>query len=466
MFKVVKRLKLLKKPLRKLLYDHGNFHENVKRLRHELDEAQKALDFDPNNVELQEEEAAYLQAFTDALLMEEHFLSQKAKVEWLQLGDVNTAYFHKVGLPSYFDSNDLFCNQLTSDASNYMIHVIFSMGDNRAPGPDGYSAAFFKEAIISNRMKDSLSSLVSLNQSAFVLGRRISDNILLTQELMHNYHMDISTPCINGNLHGYFKGKRGLRQGDLMSLYLFTLVMEGDSDFSVAKAWDCIRPKANGVHWFHIVWFSHQIPRHAIHLYLSVYASIKRILVRQHAYVFAAMAGQVKVTRTLAGQHHELGVCSHGGGALHYKNHRIQLLPIERSAHVEDIAESETAIAQIFLNLGRGKGTAVEKYEKKSFITNGSHESSFIGSLYKLRNLGRGKGNAVEKYEKKSFITNGSHEVSIATDRRVDRKCAISVEMAHPHREDGFNRHAKKEKVRREDREHARSRTWILIGGV
>nr|GEX85340.1 hypothetical protein [Tanacetum cinerariifolium] len=32
-----------------------------------------------------------------------------------------------------------------------------------------------------------------------------------------------------------------------------------------------------------------------------------------------------------------------------YKNHRIQLLPIERNAHVEDIAESETAIAQTFL---------------------------------------------------------------------------------------------------------------------
>ncbi|GJV67107.1 hypothetical protein Tco_1482616 [Tanacetum coccineum] len=40
MFKVVKRLKLLKKPLCKLLYDHRKFHENVKRLRHELDEAQ------------------------------------------------------------------------------------------------------------------------------------------------------------------------------------------------------------------------------------------------------------------------------------------------------------------------------------------------------------------------------------------------------------------------------------------
>ncbi|GJV69849.1 RNA-directed DNA polymerase, eukaryota, reverse transcriptase zinc-binding domain protein [Tanacetum coccineum] len=91
MFTVVKKLKFLKKPLRKLLYDKGNLHENVNRLRVEVERVQKDLDADPFNQILRDEEACYVRAFTDALIMEERFLKQKAKVEWLHVGDSNSA---------------------------------------------------------------------------------------------------------------------------------------------------------------------------------------------------------------------------------------------------------------------------------------------------------------------------------------------------------------------------------------
>nr|GEY06209.1 hypothetical protein [Tanacetum cinerariifolium] len=113
MFKLVKRLKVLKKPLRKLLYDHGNLHDNVKRLRIKLD--------------------AVPIAFIDHYM---EFLGQQ-------------------GVTSHFNSHDLFCNKLTNDGANYMVRdvfdeeirkAIFAVGDNKSPGPDGYSTIFFKEA--------------------------------------------------------------------------------------------------------------------------------------------------------------------------------------------------------------------------------------------------------------------------------------------------------------------------------
>nr|GFD07387.1 methylenetetrahydrofolate reductase 1 [Tanacetum cinerariifolium] len=157
------------------------------------------------------------------------------------------------------DTHFLFDARHTDVEANYMIRDItsnevkeamFSMGNDKSPGPDGYTAAFFKEAwdivgldivlavreffgngkllkelnhtvialipkiqtptrvndyrsisccnvlfkciskIIAGRIKGSLKHLISPNQSAFVPGRSISDNVLLTHELMHNYHLD------------------------------------------------------------------------------------------------------------------------------------------------------------------------------------------------------------------------------------------------------------------------------------
>ncbi|GKA41414.1 reverse transcriptase domain, reverse transcriptase zinc-binding domain protein, partial [Tanacetum coccineum] len=48
-----------------------------------------------------------------------------------------------------------------------------------------------------------------------------------------------------------------------------------DVRFFVATIWDCIRPRNAEVNWFHIVWFSQRIPRHAIHLWLLVNRKLK-----------------------------------------------------------------------------------------------------------------------------------------------------------------------------------------------
>ncbi|GJY25398.1 hypothetical protein Tco_0400124, partial [Tanacetum coccineum] len=70
-FNVVKKLKCLKKPIRKLMFEKGNLHDNVIRLRAEIDRLQTALDMDHSNVRLREDEAGVVLAFIEALIIEE-----------------------------------------------------------------------------------------------------------------------------------------------------------------------------------------------------------------------------------------------------------------------------------------------------------------------------------------------------------------------------------------------------------
>ncbi|GJY75471.1 RNA-directed DNA polymerase, eukaryota, reverse transcriptase zinc-binding domain protein [Tanacetum coccineum] len=155
----------------------------------------------------------------------------------------------------------LFLNKISNQEASRMIEEItndeiknamFSIDDNKGPGPDGFIAKFFKRAwhvigmdvcnavkeffaggkllrelnatlitlvpkvrtpnkvtdfrpiaccnvaykciskIITNKIKNVLDSIVNKNQSAFIPHMQITDNILLTQDLLKGYD------CVNG----------------------------------------------------------------------------------------------------------------------------------------------------------------------------------------------------------------------------------------------------------------------------
>ncbi|GMH21350.1 hypothetical protein Nepgr_023192 [Nepenthes gracilis] len=197
MFRLVSRLKNVKKSLKMLNVHEGDVHEEVTRARERLDAIQNHT---PSNLGSLLEERSCRDPYHAALAMEADLMKQKAKIRWLKEGDQCNKFFFKTvngnnnknriisllgqgGNPTIGALNvqnlivDHFSRALgtgrtygSADADRlrpYILHTvpeslmdplvgplsdeeihngIFSIGDYRAPRPDGFSSHFFKES--------------------------------------------------------------------------------------------------------------------------------------------------------------------------------------------------------------------------------------------------------------------------------------------------------------------------------
>ncbi|XP_074283083.1 uncharacterized protein LOC141607633 [Silene latifolia] len=250
---------------------------------------QQTIAENPESVFWIKKEQADVPEYKELLVGCTQFLSQKAKTAWIKDGDCNSMYFHEVIKSKFMKNWVLYIKNMDGDECddpqsiqdvflNYYQHLlgtevktvnvnplifrrgkvyttdqwdlllkpvtkteikatIFSILEHKAPGPDGFSSAFYKDSwsiigdevnntiltlipkctmpthvtqyraisccnvlykciskILCTRLAGVLLDLMTLNQGGFIKGRSNIENILVCQDLVRLYNRQACTP--------------------------------------------------------------------------------------------------------------------------------------------------------------------------------------------------------------------------------------------------------------------------------
>ncbi|XP_019430010.1 PREDICTED: uncharacterized protein LOC109337489 [Lupinus angustifolius] len=232
MFVLSQKLRNLKKDLKFWNINvFENVHLKVKLAKENVDTIQKcSSDFGPNHEFNEQEERTQSELF-EALMIEEVFWNEKARINWFAQGDRSTSFFHKVTkirhatesismlkngdatisrhddidnhfvIPSLVTDDEN--NDLTRIPSNEEIsEVVFALNSERAPSPDGFGGCVdiveefrpitlttiqFKiiTKVLADRLALIVPRIISKQQRGFIKDRRIQDCICLASEAIN-----------------------------------------------------------------------------------------------------------------------------------------------------------------------------------------------------------------------------------------------------------------------------------------
>ncbi|XP_039009143.1 uncharacterized protein LOC120137444 [Hibiscus syriacus] len=278
LFLKLKRLKTSLKSFNNSCFSEISNRVKSKRIELEQQQMLSLKGTNPIDKELQIQKDLFM--LEEAELM---FLKQKAKIQWIKEGDKCSKFFHSAvavknkketirmlindqglrlesfddmaseviafykNLIGSVDTNVKGCDynflknilsySLPPEHSSNLIkdvtteeikEAIFEQGNDKAPGPDGYTPLFFKKtwSIVGEDVVRAIKHLT------LFIGVFLSD-VLKALDIPQRF-IDWIEACFkqarfsisfNGSLIGYFKGARGIRQGDPLSPILFVLSM-------------------------------------------------------------------------------------------------------------------------------------------------------------------------------------------------------------------------------------------------